>query len=496
MSDHKSSYRQIMKATTLFGGVQVFQILISIIRSKFVAILLGPKGMGIVELLRSTIQIISSLTNMGIGTSAIKNVAAANATNNQNKISITIIVLRRLVWGTGLLGATITFILAPWLSQLTFGNNEFTFAYQWLSVTFIFGQLSSGQIVLLQGLRKLQHLAKANIIGSSIGLCITIPIYYIWGINGIVPVLISSSIISLIVSYYFAKKIKIKNIFVSRQTTFNEGKSMLGMGLALSVSGFLTILEAYIIRIYISTAGNIEDVGLFSAGFAIIGTYTGLVLNAMSTDYYPRLSEVITDQIKTNKTVNDQAEIAILIIAPLLTLFLIFIDWGVILLYSREFLPVSDMIHWAALGVFFKASSWSMGFIILAKGDKKWYFISSIIKITYVFALNILGYKYYGLTGLGISFLIAYILGFIQNMIITRYLYSFSFEKYFFRIFTILFFIALIGFWVSYTLESYSMYIVGIILIIISSAYSIFELNKRINILGIIEERTNKFKKK
>ncbi len=49
MSDQQSSYRQIMKATSIFGGVQVFQIIIQIIRSKFVALYLGPMGSTILE---------------------------------------------------------------------------------------------------------------------------------------------------------------------------------------------------------------------------------------------------------------------------------------------------------------------------------------------------------------------------------------------------------------------------------------------------------------
>lgn len=72
MQEQRSSYRQIVKATSLFGGVQFFQILISVVRSKFVAILLGPSGMGIVGLLTSTTGLITGLTNFGLGTSAIK----------------------------------------------------------------------------------------------------------------------------------------------------------------------------------------------------------------------------------------------------------------------------------------------------------------------------------------------------------------------------------------------------------------------------------------
>ena len=47
MSDLKSSYRQIMKATYIFGGVEFFKILIKVIQSKVMAVLLGTAGIRI-----------------------------------------------------------------------------------------------------------------------------------------------------------------------------------------------------------------------------------------------------------------------------------------------------------------------------------------------------------------------------------------------------------------------------------------------------------------
>ena len=485
-----------MKATSLFGGVQVFSIFITIIRTKFVAVLLGPAGMGIVGLLRSTLMIIGSLTNLGINVSAIKNVAAAKATNDDIQLSTTVIVLRRLVWGTGLLGLLITFFTAPWLSQLTFGNPDFTFAFRWLSVTFLLGQISSGQMVVLQGLRKLNDLAKANIIGSVIGLLIIIPMYYFWGIDGIVPVLLATSIAGLLLSFYFSRKIRIKVVKVSKQKTVEEGRNMIAMGIMISLSGLLTMLEAYLVRIYISNTGTLADVGLYNAGFAIIGTYVGMIFTAMGTDYYPRLSEVANNKEETNKTINQQAEIAILILAPILTVFLIFINWAILILYSTEFLPVTDMIHWASLGIFFKAATWAMGFVFLAKGDTKWFFWNELFAISYVLGLNILGYTYFGLEGLGISFLVAFILGFIQNSLMTKWLYGFSFDKEFYKIFSFLFSIAIIGFLLSYTTTGLWMYVFGVGLIAISSIYSYKELDKRLNIAEIWLGFKNKFNKK
>ncbi len=67
-------------------------------------------GMGIVGLLTSTTGLISGLTNFGLGTSAVKNIAEAIGTKNEIRIATVVKVMRRLVWFTGILGALITFI--------------------------------------------------------------------------------------------------------------------------------------------------------------------------------------------------------------------------------------------------------------------------------------------------------------------------------------------------------------------------------------------------
>ena len=317
-----------MKATSIFGGVQVFEILISIVRSKFVAVLIGPTGIGIVGLLKSTLQIISNLTNLGLRVSAVRDVAAANATNDREQIATTVGVFKRLVWLTGALGLVITFFSASWLSTITFGNEDYTFAFRWLSITFLLGQISSGQMVVLQGLRRIQYLAKASVFGSFLGMLVTIPFYFFWRIDGIVPVLIATSVISLIVSFYFSNKIKIYKIQITRKKTIDVAKIMVSMGVMVSLTGLMGSLAAYLIRIYISNYGTVADVGLYAAGFALIGTYTNLIFTAMTKDYFPRLSEVVENKVKTNKIVNQQAEIAILLLAPILVFFFDFHKMG------------------------------------------------------------------------------------------------------------------------------------------------------------------------
>lgn len=492
MVKDQSTYRQIMKATSLFGGVQVFKILIEIIRSKIIAILLGATGMGVAGLLTSTIAMISAFTNLGLGTSAVRDIATAHKTKDESKISLIITVFRKLVWFTGVLGALITLFLAPIFSKLTFGNNEYTFAFIWLSLTVLFNQLTSGQVVLLQGMQKLKHLAKANVLGSLISLIASVPLYIYYKIDGIVPALIITSIFSLLIAKFFAKKIEINYTKVTTKEAINKGKGMIQLGIMLSLSSLITIGASYILRIFISNYGNIDQVGLYTAGFTIVSGYAGLVFSAMSTDYYPRLSGVSSNNEMSKKIINEQAEIGTLVLAPFLTLFLIFINYLIIILYSSSFMPITGMVHWATLGIYFKVIGWSVAFILLAKGASKQFLWNEVIVNTYMFIFNILSYYFYGLEGLGVSFFISYTLYSVQMYLMAKKKYQFAFSKQLYKIFSIQFSIGLLCFLSIKYLPLLWAYFLGIPLIFASFLYSYKELDKRIG----IKELLAKMKKK
>ena len=492
MTEENTSYRQIMKATSIFGGVQVFNIIISIVRSKFVAVLLGPGGMGIYGLFTSTTGLIEKITNLGLSTSAVRNVAAANASGDARRIGTVVAVLRRLVWITGIIGAVFTFVLAPWLSDLTFGDRGYTIGFRWVAITLLLTQITAGQMVVLQGMRQINYLARANLAGSFAGLLISVPIYYVWGLDGIIPAIIVSSIVALLLSWYFSSRVKIERVHVDKTTVITEGSDMVKLGFMLSLTSLIAMASSYIIRIFISNAGSVDEVGLYNAGFAIINTYVGMVFTAMSTDYFPRLSGVAHDIGKTKSVINQQAEVAILILAPILAVFLIFINWVIILLYSNRFLPVVNMIHWAALGIFFKAASWPIAYLIIAKGDSRTFFLSELAVHIYMLGFNILGYLWGGLEGLGISYLLGYFFYLLQVFVIVQRKYSFSFLKTFAKISGIQFLLGLSCFMTSRFLDSPYLYVAGSVIIMASAYYSYRELDRRLGLKALLIDKFRK----
>lgn len=496
MSNKESSYKQIIKATSLFGGVQGFGILINILRSKLIAVLLGPTGMGYAALLTSTLTIIDGVTTLGLSTSAVRDIAVANESERSKDVSKVVGVFRKLVWFTGILGSLLTFVFSAQLSTLTFGNEKYSAAFSWLSISLLFMHLTSGQNVLLQGLRKLKYLAQANVLGSTLGLIITIPFYYYLRIEGIVPAMIITSICTFAICYFFSRKITLEKVTTTLIEDLSISKKMLSMGIVICLSNLTTLGAAYLVRIYISNKGGMEEVGLYNAGFAIIGTYVGMVFTAMGTDYYPRLSATSQNTVKTNELINHQAEIAILILAPILCVFFIFVNWVIVLLYTNEFVSIGGMVRFAALGMFFKAVSWSMGYLLLAKGESKIFFWNEFAANSYLLILQIIGYTMLGLEGLGVAFLIGYFLHFLQIYFLAKYRYGFAFEKGFFKIFLFHLFIGIVCFSITRFIHTPFSFLSGTIFILFSIVFSLKELNKRLDLTYIIVRISKKLIRK
>ena len=232
MSDSKqSSYRSIFKATSLFGSVQVFQIIIQVVKSKFIAVLLGPAGVGIIGLYQSGVQLVQNITNMGLASSAVRDVSVAFGLKDYNRINQVVTTIRRLVWATGLLGMIALAVFSPLLSKASFGNYDYTIPFIILSVTLLLDQICAGQKVILQGLRRLKELAKCSVIGSTFGLLASVPLYYWLGVKGIVPTLILNSVCALVVSWMYSRRIPVQKVEQSTRETFRHGRMMLVLSL-------------------------------------------------------------------------------------------------------------------------------------------------------------------------------------------------------------------------------------------------------------------------
>ena len=486
MTHNKGNYRSIMKATSIFGGVQVFNILITLIRGKAVALLIGTAGMGLNGLLLSGLKLVQTLTSLGISESAVRDMSIAFGSGDETKLATTYTVFRRWIWFTAILGAVSSILFAPLLSRFAFGNDQYTSAFVWLSSTFIFGALSGGIYTVLRATRKISYLAQANIYGSIAGLLVTLPILYIWRLDGVLPSIIAAAAASYLISVYFRKKVNLEVVHLSLSETFKIGKPMAIMGLNLSMSALLGAASAFVVNAYISNSGSLSDLGLYSAGMSIMGGYVGMVFNAIGTDYFPRLSAVIHNEIEWRSIVNQQAELVLIILAIVLVFLVLTAPILIRILLSQEFLAARNFIIISALAIPIKGFVWVLGFIFLAQGDSKLFFMTELIANVYTLGLNVLFYFYFGLDGLGISMCIGYSISIILVGYIIYRKYGFIFNKQAFILLLAGLLPLACMILTYYTLDGTFRLIILFLIAAATLSYHFIELNKRLHIRDIL----------
>jgi PST family polysaccharide transporter len=89
-------------------------------------------------------------------------------------------------------------------------------------------------------------------------------------------------------------------------------------------------------------------------------------------------------------------------------IFFIIAPYAISILYSDKFIPINGYMQWAMSEMMFKAVSWAIPFIFIAKADMKSFLINEILIYFFNVLLYLLMYKYLGLEGFGIGFAVSY----------------------------------------------------------------------------------------
>ena len=114
-SERDNGYSHVLKYTGIFGGVQGLNILISLVRNKVVASILGPGGMGLVALFNSVITFISQATNLGVSFSAVRHVSELYDEGGGERLEHFVKIVRGWSLLTALVGMLVCVVAGPLL---------------------------------------------------------------------------------------------------------------------------------------------------------------------------------------------------------------------------------------------------------------------------------------------------------------------------------------------------------------------------------------------
>ncbi|MCH5239694.1 MAG: O-antigen translocase [Muribaculaceae bacterium] len=423
-----NSYRNIIKSSSFFGGVQIFNIIITLIRGKFVAIILGPDGMGISALFNSASNTIQRFSSLGLNQSIIRQVAEESA--DRSKLERTVRTSLGFSNLTALLGFIICAALCIPLSRITFGVTDYWWQFIILGVGVAFAIAGTSKLSILQGLHEVKRISRSSIVGGLTGLCVGIPLYYLFGTKGIVP-----AIVAVFLALYIFYSISLKRSFSfqnppeSWKEQWPVAKILLGFGIVLMAGDLITTLVTYLINLFVRNFGDVDEVGLYQAAHSVTYQFSGMIFAALSMEYFPRLSEAATDNAKMNKVVNRQSEIVAWLMTPAMSLLIISTPILIRILLSQEFHSIIPLMRWMGLGMLLRAFSFPMAYITFAKGNKRVFFLlEGIFANLLTLILSCGFFHWYGLIGLGYAIVVDNALCFLLYYLVNNRLYGYKFS--------------------------------------------------------------------
>ena len=425
----ENSFRNILKGTSIFGGVQIFNILISAIRIKLVAVILGPTGMGVAGLFNTASLTIQQFASMGLNMSVVKEIGKSK--ENELHLADVLAAIRPLILISALIGALICLLFPGLLSDTTFGSKAYTQGFLIMAAAVFFSIIGSALMSVLQGLHAIKPLSKASLIGSIVGLTIGVPLYWLLGTDGIVP-----AMVALALSTFVWYLISLRKTLKVKASTWNQDlhlpllKKVLAMGLILMSNDLFINLVNFLVNIYIRNHGGIEEVGFFQSCNTMTSQYSAIVFTAMAMDYLPRLAAASGDNKRMCDVVNRQIEVVGLLIAPVACAVIFLAPFVIEIFQTRSFLVATPLLRLLALAVVVKALMYPLGYIVFAKDNRRLFFwMESVGANALTLVLTCIGYCLFGLTGLGLAAIIDCAICLCVYILVNRYLYCYHISR-------------------------------------------------------------------
>lgn len=416
-----------IKNTLKLGGSQAVSIIISLIRNKAIALLIGPSGIALLSIYQSVISFGKTFFSMGIS-QAIPKFISDNDTEPEKH--------HKLIFSTYIsIILTGIFMVSCWIflhrKATTFFNID-TKDTPNLILAIFFTVITELNISLLQSFKKFALIARYYIVVAFLSLT-TIPFYYVFGEEVILYMLLLLAIINLLVSFHFLSFKFLQKIYyyshelnnISRALMLSVPVIKLGIFLILSTAfaeGTLLLIKSFIQ----SEKGDLE-LANFQASWFIATFCINILLNSMLTFFYPELAS--NQCFKTqNLKVNSQLRLTLKFGLSIIIGLIIFSEEALYLLYSSEFVTADLILERMLIATGINLIIWPIGVILLANGKGVIMLILNVIHQSSLLIFFHLFKQFEIENQIGYSYILSSLIFLILNYFTARKINEFRFD--------------------------------------------------------------------
>jgi PST family polysaccharide transporter len=361
-----------LRTALLWSGIQsILRLSLSFVSIKVTAVYLGAPGLAIIGQLGNFLTLIQGGVGNAIQTGVTKLTAESERDNER----------QRRVWRTGfrmalllsMAAAVIVMSLAQPISAWLFDTHNYWPVIVLTGPCLVLGVMGLVFTGILNGLKRIRELALVTICASLVGAALFIPLAYRFGVWG---GLIGTSL-SAASTFFFGW-------FFLWRTHTSDMQSLRGhrdAGIVREIARFYPMLLAnsaispfalILVRNILSDGLDMHAAGYWQAAWRVSDMYTLMITTALSLYLMPHLSSARGEDSFASELFGITLKVVLLTAAAAVGIYVLR-DVMIAVVFTREFVPVRDLLAWQLVGDVLKMASWPLRMALVIKLRARWY---------------------------------------------------------------------------------------------------------------------------
>lgn len=398
----------IVKVFSLTSISTLVKMCTGLISVKIVASIIGPAGVALVGQLNNFSTIALSLATGGINSGITKYVAEYKS--DASKVKQYLATAFRITVVCSLLVGLVLLLLCKQLSSLIMMTPQYWYVFAIFGITITFYGLNNMLVSVVNGYKQFNKYVKVNVVSSIFGVAFTVALVLALGLPGALISAVTFQSLMIFVSVLMLRKLEwLRKDWLVGKFKRTIASQYFRYALMTLLSAFLVPISQMLLRGYVISEISITEAGWLEGMNRISNMYLMVITSSFSVYYLPRLSE-ISDRIELRHEIFKCYKVIVPLLLAGFTVIYFLRFFIVKLLFTHEFMPMTQLFIWQMAGDFFKICSWLLAFLMVAKSMTKAYISTEII---FTLSYILLGYtfiRFDGIVGLCQAYLTNYVL--------------------------------------------------------------------------------------
>lgn len=409
----------LLKMTSLNAMVIVVRLFVGFFLQRELTDLVGKDGYAKVGSLRNLMNILMSITSLGV----FNGVLAYVAEHKDNKPELQKLFSTTFVFTIS--GSVLCFVVlffgAEFFSNYFFYTSEFAYIIKVVAIMVPFISIQRVFNGIVNGLSAYKQFAKIELLAYILGAALTLVLLYQYNIDGaLFAIAIIPGIQVFVLLFIFVKVLREYVSFANISLTIPYGKRLLSFTLmSLTATVLVNFVELDLRNMLVDKMGE-DDAGIWTAMTTLSQNYM-VFSGAIFTLYViPKFAGIYKKEDFLSEVLNIYKTLLPLFAVGMLAIY--FLRFQFIKYVFIDFDEMAPLFKWQLIGDFIRLMSLVLAHQFLAKKMVRNFVFTEILSLALFFGLSHLFVQSYGVEGVVLAHLVRYIIYFfVVLFLVWRY---------------------------------------------------------------------------